>query len=92
MQAQWSAHSLRTRLPEPQVWGGWGPTPKERCEFLLEFSDLAYKLECGVPESRRRRHKFHITPTTPQASEFARAIRPRPPVAVVRVHTLPRRW
>ena len=33
MQAQWSAHSLRTRLPEPQVWGGWGPTPKERNSF-----------------------------------------------------------
>ena len=76
---------MRTRLPEPQVWGGWGPTPNS-------FSDLAYK--CYIPRTRwcaaESRPPTRTTNSTHNADQHATSvgIRAGPPVAVVRVHTL----
>ena len=88
---------MHTRLPEPQVWGGWGPTP----QFLLLVLDdgvsrvaytfSSYKLE-SAGSLRAETSMHHAAKSTSHnadnatASEFqfARAVRPRPPARCTR--------
>jgi hypothetical protein len=84
---------MHTRHPEPQVWGGWGPTPN--CPSASWYLDdgvstrvayiSSYKLEsAGSLRAETSMHHAakstsHNADITPPASEFARAVRPRPP-------------